>query len=390
MKKIIPLALLLLTPLCGLSAVPMHEAMPDDVHRTAFQVANEKDLAGILHHARTLALETGTTTRKHWRFLDSITIGNGMVKITLAIPSAQGDIAARLYLSRECLLKPDRRLLALIPGSLANGGTYYEMSLPGREGFNAARILAKSGYCPVSIDLPGTGESFRPEAGESLYSDDAAVAVAAVARPIATALGVHKWDVYGETGLGNNAALVLARRNDVRSVIISTPSYRRFGPASGMLFDPGFRGFVASIPYWPMEAAFLTQFFGPTYPDVLDAAITAILGPAPNAIPTGVFNELATVPFTYVQATAEFVLEQPLQAAEGARADALLIEGSPNPAGSEAGTAEQVAAYGAVGGGQAQLVVLDGASHLMRFDETLGNGPTSAFWQAALDFLAAH
>ncbi|HEX5035498.1 MAG TPA: hypothetical protein VFW62_13540 [bacterium] len=349
---------------------------------------SETSLEEQIHQAEAVALGGERAEAKSLGLLDGVSVGDGMVKVSLNIPTSQGAVAARLYLSPECLLKHDRRLVALVQGSLANGGGYYEISIPGREGFNATRVFAKAGYCPLVVDGLGTGISFHPEAGQEVDSNDTAFSVAAVARPVATILGIPKWDVYGETGLGNNVALVLARRNDVRSVVISTPFYRIFGLASGMLFDPGFRAFVASIPYLPSDPAAFPPFFGPTYPDVLAAAIDAIVGPEPSAIPTGVFLELAAIPFSFDPAIG-FTLESPIQAAEPAQADALFIQGSPDPAGSEAGTAEQVAVYGATGGGAAEIVTLTGVSHLMRFDIS-NDGPASPFWMATLDFLSNH
>lgn len=343
-----------------------------------------------IQQAESVALEGDSVAGKNFSLLDGVSLGNGMVKVSLSLPTSRGEVAARLYLSPECLLKRDRRLVALVQGSLANGSGYYEIAVPGRPGFNAVRVLAKAGYCPLAVDALGTGDSFRPAAGQDLDSVDVAFAVAAVARPVATILGIPKWDVYGETGLGNNVALVLARRADVRSIVVTTPFYRRFGLASGMLFDPGFRGFVSSIPYIGNDPASLPPFFGFTYPEVQAAAIAAIIGPAPQTVPTGVFTELFAIPFSFDPPSSEFVLDSPIQSAEPARADALFIQGSPDPGGSEVGTAEQVDAYGATGGGEAELVTLVGVGHLMRFDATQSDGASSPFWDSTLDFLAAH
>jgi hypothetical protein len=373
MKKLVTIFALLGLTACGGNAIN----------------GNAINLEDQIRQAESVALgETDST--KNLGLLDGVSLGDGMVKVSLSIPTARGEVAARLYLSPECLLKRDRRLVALVPGSLANGGGYYELAVPGRPGYNAVRVLAKAGYCPLSVDLLGTGNSFRPEVGQDVDSSDGAFAVAAVARPVATVLGISHWDVYGETGVGNNVALLLARRSDVRSVVVTTPFYRRFGPASGMLFDPGFRGFVSSVPYLGNDPASFPPFFGNTYPDVLAAAITAVLGPAPQTIPTGAFVELFAIPFSFDPVAGEFVLESPIQAAEPARADALFIQGSPDPAGSEAGTAEQVEAYGAAGGGEAELVTLVGVGHLMRFDAVQSDGASSPFWDSTLDFLAAH
>lgn len=320
----------------------------------------------------------------------ALSAGDGLVDIALTIPTSRGVVAANLWLSPQCLLKRDRRLVALVPGTLANGGGYYEVNIPGRPGYFAVSVLAKAGYCALSVDLPGTGGTYHPGPGQDIRTEDNAFAVAKAARPIASVLGISKWDVYGETGLGSNAVLLLAQRHDVRSATIASSFYRRFGPFSGQLFDPGFRAFVAVTPYQPLDAAFLAPFFFATLPDVQPAAIAATAGPVPQAIPTGVFNELAEIPFTFDPSAGEFVLDEPTIEAEPARAPALILQGSPDPVGSEAGTAELVAAYGATGGGTVSEITIPGATHLMRFDAVTSDGPSSPFWSSILSFLSAH
>lgn len=378
MKKILFVCFLVALTACGGNAL---DAVGD---------YSEGSLEDLVRQGEALALDGPEGEAKSRGLTDGVAIADGMVRVALTVPTAAGNVAARLYLSRECLLKRDRRLVALIPGTLANGGGYYEVAVPGREGFHTVRVLAKSGYCALSVDLLGTGGSFRPDVGQEVDSEESALAVAAVARPVATILGIPRWDVYGETGVGTNGALLLARRSDVRSVVVSAAFYLRFGPVSGQLFDPAFRAFVAATPYLPGDPALLNLFFGAAYPDVLAAAVAATLGPAPQTVPTGPFNEVAKVPFGFDPVAGEFVLEAPIQDAAPARADALFIQGSPDPIGSEVGTAELVAAYGASGGGEAESVTLPGASHLMRFDAPISDGPDSAFWEPFLSFLAAH
>ncbi len=325
------------------------------------------------------------------RNVEGIAVDNGLLRVSLRVPTAEGTVAARLWLTPRCVLQRDRRLVAMMPGTLSNGAGYYEVDVDGFEGFNAVGVLARAGYCALTVDLPGSGESDHPDDAMDLRAIDIATAVAQVARPVALLLGIHRWDVYTETGAPMPAALLLARRLDVRSLVVSSPFYRRFGPGSGAAFDPGFRAFVAVTPYFPIDADFIGPFFGASPAPVQASAIEAILGPVPHAVPTGTaFNEIAEVPFDVDPSTGEFVLSFPIVDAGPARADALLLQGSPDFIGSEAGTAALADRYGALGGAYAEHVVIVGASHLMRFDADFGNGPDSAVWAPILDFLARH
>ena len=344
----------------------------------------------VAAHSLTLAIAHPATARAA-RSLDGIAIDGDLVRVSLRVPTRRGTVAARLWLTPRCLLRHDRRVIALMPGTLANGAGYYEVAVPGFEGFDAVAVLAGSGYCALAIDLPGTGESDHPLDAMDLRAADVAAAVAEVAQPVSWLLGAWRWDVYTETGAPTPAALLLARRTDVRSLVISSPFYLRFGPASAPAFDAGLRAFTAVSPYMPIDAALVGPFFGASPAPLQAAALDATLGPVPHAVPTGAaFNEIAEVPFEVDPLTGEFVLAFPIVDAGPARADALLLQGAPDFVGSEAGTAALAAAYGAGGGGYAEQVVIAGASHLMRFDAAYGDGPDSAVWAAVLAFLAAH
>jgi alpha-beta hydrolase superfamily lysophospholipase len=342
-------------------------------------------------HAEFLVLGKDRARADAARGLDAIQIEGGLVRVSLRMPTTLGTIAARLWLTPQCLLRHDRRLVALMPGTLANGAGYFEVDVPGFEGFDAVGVLARNGYCALAVDLPGSGGSGRPADAMDLRAADLAAAVAQVARPVSLLLGVWRWDVYAETGAPTPAALLLARRADVRSLVISSPFYLRFGPGSAPAFDPGLRAFAAVSPYFPIDAALIGPFFGASPAPLQSVALDAILGPAPHAVPTGpAFNEIAEVPFEVDPATGEFVLAFPIVDAAPARADALLLQGAPDFVGSEAGTAALAARYGEGGGGYAELVVIPGASHLMRFDTAYGDGPGSAVWAPVLAFLASH
>lgn len=115
--------------------------------------------------------------------------------------------------------------------------------------------------------------------------------------------------------------------------------------------------------------------------------MSACVGPVPTEIGTGALYAVRDAGFDPL---VPFRLASPIVAAEPAMAPALFVQGSPDFIGSESGTAELAAAYGATGGGSATVVVLPGASHLMRFDAVTSDGPSSPFWSSILSFLASH
>lgn len=284
--------------------------------------------------------------------------------------------------------RSDRHVVLMIPGTLANGAGYYDISAAN---YNAARILARAGFIVGLIDLPGTGESVRPADGSVIDTPAIVEAVRRVSVRYRLSFWTASVSVYGETGVGTNVGLLLAREPWLRSFVGSAMFYREFGSAvASTLFNPGFRGFVASIPggYAPQDPGFIGGFFGAADPAVQAEATTACVGPAPYTVPTGPLLELFAIPYT--TSGTNFVLDYPIVDAAPARAPALFIQGSPDDIGSENGTNEMAAVYGSTGGGDATVIVLPGASHLMRFDSAISNGPSSTFWSEVIGFLSAH
>jgi hypothetical protein len=313
---------------------------------------------------------------------------DGLVRQDIAIPTLRGVLHAEAVYAPRTLLRANRRVVLMIPGTLANGAGYYAVNEPG---YDASRILAEAGFIVGLIDLPGTGESYRPADGRTVDSARAAWAVERVAIAFSWRFLVSSFDVYGETGVGTSVGLLLAREPWVRSVALSAVFYREFGPGAGPLFDPGYQAFIESDPagYSPLDPAFVGAFFGAADPDVRAAAVTACLGPPPGTVNIGAFHELFAIPFTVAPGPV-FILDEPIVDARPARRPALLVQGSPDFIGSEPGTEELRAEYGLTGGGVATVATLPGASHLMRFDVAISDGASSPFWTAVLDFYAAH
>lgn len=319
----------------------------------------------------------------------ALTVSAGIWRQDIDVHTSLGVVHTTAVYTTGARLRADRRVVLLVPGTLANGAGYYDVARG--TGYDTAEILARAGYVAVMVDLPGTGDSFRPSDGSTANTELAAWALRRVMLryAISTLAPADGFDVYGETGIGTNVLLTLARESYVRSIVGSAVFYRRFGPFTGpTLFDPGFRAVVQGVPggYLPQDPSFIAAFLPFTEPALLEEVVAACVGPMPATALTGPFIELFDIDFA--PEGPEFVLEHAIVDAAPARAPALFIQGSPDPIGSEVGTAELAAVYGSTGGGDAEVVTLVGASHLMRFDAVTSDGPSSPFWSAVLGFLA--
>lgn len=308
-----------------------------------------------------------------------------VVRIEFDLPTTSGRIHTRVAGTLANLLRRDRDLIVLVSGSLANGASYFDL-LSG-SGYNTLEILAREGYIVAAPDLPGTGENNRLADGSVVDTEFYADAIRAVSRALRLTLHTRQTFLYGETGVGSNVCLLLAREHWVRGIVVSSPAYMQFGPVGAFqLFDPGWIGFLQSMPdgYLPLAPATFAPFLVTATPEVAAAATTGLLGPAPHNVPTGPLLEV------YAHAAPDSLmtgrLATPVVAAEPAIAPALFIQGDPDLLGSVAGTEELVDAYG----GEAELVLIGGATHLMRFDDVISDGPDSEFWEATLEFLDSH
>lgn len=326
---------------------------------------------------------------------DELTLSDGILRQDVYVATSAGRVHVELV-ARPIALVPhsNRRLIVMVPGTLANGASYYDIA-PG-SGYNAAEILARAGRHVVAlVDLPGTGESDRPADGRDTSVDVTADAVRDVARWLRLHFLIARVDLYGETGVGTNVGLLLSRERWVRSFVASATFYERFGVISGQLFDPSYHAYLDALPdgYQPGDPALLSLFLAPADDSIEAEAIAATLGPAPVTIPTGAFYDIRALGPPTLDVSGPwpvFVLSAPIVRAEPAQAPALFIQGTPDQIGDELGTDELVAAYGATGGGEAELVVIPGASHLMRFDTGISDGPDSAFWAPVIEFIETH
>ncbi len=299
-----------------------------------------------------------------------------------------GRVAVRLVFTLGSLLRNDRRVIVLVPGTLANGAAYYDVQAQGFEGFDAAAVLAQQAFIAVLPDLPGTSGSDRPADGRAVTIETDATAVRAVAQTAGFVFGAPKIDIYGETGVGGNVALRLARENWVRTVTGSGMLYLEPGPATFVLFTPEFGSLLDSLPggYLPQTADQIVPFFPFTPAPVRDSAVAAVLGPPPGTIPTGAFYQLRA----QANPTPPPFMLGPIVDPRPAIAPGFFLQGNSDVVAVPGDTAHLASDYGASGGGHATSVVLTGGSHLSRFDAGIGDGPASPFWSQLLAFLNAH
>ncbi|HJZ98282.1 MAG TPA: hypothetical protein VKE70_17345, partial [Candidatus Solibacter sp.] len=291
-------------------------------------------------------------------------------RVNTQVMTPVGRVAVRLVFTLDSLLRDDRRVIVLVPGTLANGAAYYDVQVSGFEGFDAAAVLARQSFIAALPDLPGTGGSDRPEDGRAVSIETDAMAVRAVAQTAGLVFEAPRIDIYGETGVGGNVALRLARESWVRTVTGSGMLYLEPGQATLVLFTPEFGALLDSLPggYLPQTADQIAPFFPFTPAPVREAAVAAVLGPPPGTIPTGAFYQLRA----QANPTPPPFMVGPIVDPRPAVAPGFFLQGDADVVAVPGDTAHLAADYGSAGGGHAISVTLTGGSHLSRYDAGVG------------------
>ena len=233
------------------------------------------------------------------------------------------------------------------------------------EGYDMTDMLAREGFFTFSVDLIGYGESSKPANGNDATFARHQEALEAALRYIRFFRLVPKVDVYGE-GLGGALASQLAAdATRVRSAIMTDQVYLE--QIAGPSQDPAFRAFVESDEdgYIFVAPEVIQQFLITSPPEVADYFASTQSGLTPATAFTLAFDlpffdpREAAVPGLYIQSELDFEIEL-------------------------SDTEALVADYGATGGGEATLLVVEGAPRGARF----GAPDDAAFLQAAvMDFL---
>lgn len=233
------------------------------------------------------------------------------------------------------------------------------------DGYDMTDSLAREGFFAFSVDLIGYGDSSKPANGNDATFARHVEALQAAVRYIRFFRLVPKVDVYGE-GIGGALASQLAADADrIRSAVMTDQVYLE--QIAGPSQDPAFREYVETDEdgYIYVAPEVIQQFLITSPPEVADYFATTQSGFIPATAFTVAFDlpffdpKGAAVPGLYIQSELDFEID--ISDTEALAAD-----------------------YGATGGGEATLLVVEGAPRGARF----GAPEDAAVLQAAvMEFL---
>lgn len=267
---------------------------------------------------------------------------------------------------RSWLRWPHRATL-LITGYPVNAD-FYNLDV---EGYRFQDTLAKEGYFAFAAEYEGSGESTFPANGLDATHERAVDAMKKVVAFIRLARLVQRVDLLGESHGGAVAAELCADAKRVRSCVMSSMTYQQLTPfAEAVFLDPDFIGFLMSQPngYLDVTPDFYFNIIARANPDVA----AAVLGTQPGVYAVGPFLE---------------ILDRPSFDPTRAAVPGLVIQGTEDNVGTQADSDILAAEYGAVGGGNATVVRIEGGGHIPRIEPA----PVNEQWtDAVLTFLASH
>jgi pimeloyl-ACP methyl ester carboxylesterase len=241
------------------------------------------------------------------------------------------------------VLRRPARAAIFLPGP-AFRGSFWSIPL---EGYNITEMAAARGFFAFTIDYVGVGNSYLPPDGSQ------ATFLANVA-PVKKLIDfVRHWrrvgrvDLIGEGFGGPIAATLAADFYRVRSVVLSTVTYRDMNPALLAFFSPELEAFLRSQPdgYWLPTSYAQTLVASP------EPVRSWVLETQPGPYPTG-------------QALQFWDLGMPYFDPAQAQVPALIIQGE-RDAFPAAGDSENLVNEWAAG---AQLVVIPKAGHVPRIE----------------------
>lgn len=283
--------------------------------------------------------DLGDTSKSWNEVLDQV------YSFSYEIPYAPGQaLFVTEHLTLRSVLRRPARAVVFFPGPSFRGSFW---SIP-VDGYNLTEMAARRGFFAFTFDYVGVGESYLPPDGSQATS----AANVAPARKLIDFVrhwrGVDRVDLAGE-GFGLPIAATLAAEPErVRSVVLSTPSYRDLSPAVLAFFSPLFEAFLRGQPdgYWTPNTYPQTLLFSPD-----DELRSWVLETQPGVYPTGQALQFWDVGLPYFDPTV-------------AAAPALVIKGEldafPAPGDVESLVDEWA--------GGAQLVVILGAHHVPRIE----------------------
>jgi len=254
-----------------------------------------------------------------------------------------------------------QRTLVFLPGPIATGGFFHI----GVDGYDAGERLAREGCRTFSVDLPGSGGSFRPPDGRTLDFATVVETVSTALRQLARRCGVEAVDLVGESFGGAIASQIAADERFVRSCTLVSVLFRTPSAAAFQTFlHPGWRAMLEAAPQGYLEVG--SELLG------------GILGRSPEAVQEWV---LAHEAGRYAIGPMLSVFDLPYFDPSRARARGLVLHGEHEMAQSLDDARELAARYGTTG---ARWLEIEGAGHVPRIEHPEAR---ERFWRAVLDFV---
>lgn len=187
--------------------------------------------------------ELEDTTKSHNEILSKV------YSFSYKIPFAPGK---HLYVTesfslRSVLRRPARAAIFFTGPSFR--GSFWSIPV---EGYNITEMAAQRGFYAFTIDYVGVGESYLPPDGSKATSLANVGPAQRLIDFVRKRRRVDRVDVIGE-GFGAAIAATLgADSRRVRSVVLSTVTYRDMNPELLVFFSPQFEAFLRSQPqgYW--------------------------------------------------------------------------------------------------------------------------------------------
>lgn len=274
------------------------------------------------------------------------------------VPIAQGEalLVRESFTLRSWLLQP-RRAILLLTNTAATSALWRAPA----DGYDGPAMAARRGYFAFTVDYIGVGDNERAglDALDSTFERNQN-GLKEVVRYIRFRRDVPRVDVVGESWGGAHAALLAADEESVRSVVLSSMSYKATNP---MFTSPEFVGMLKSLP----------DNFLPVDPELL----VGLAAGAPDAVKEHIRKS---------QAGKRVLTTQLWQFQEGlphfdpgvAKVPGLVVAGPPEAADHQALAADY--------GGGADYFEIPTAGHAPR----LGSPETAAaYWNKVFEFLGS-
>ena len=264
------------------------------------------------------------------------------------------------YFTVKSLLRHPARAAVFLTGP-AFHGNFWDIPV---DGYSGPEMAARRGYFAYTLDYIGVGESYLPEDGSAVTYLTQVAPVRKLIDFLRRTFHVDRVDLIGEAYGAEIASQLADEPQRIRSVTMSTVTYKKHDPSILPFFSPAFEAFLRSQPdgYWFSNFLAMTLANSPIQ-EVRDY----VLETQPDFYPTGPGLQFWDFSLPIIDAPAALV-------------PGLVIVGDLDNFPAPGDTPELVADWG----GGATLVTIPGAHHVPRIE-----APEIAaqYYEALFDFI---